>query len=479
MLENLKPERVFYYFEEISKIPRGSGNTKQISDYCVEFAKKHNLQVYQDKLNNVIIKKPATAGREGDTGVILQGHLDMVCEKTPDSSHDFFRDGIELLIEDGFVTANKTTLGADDGVAVAMSLAVLESDTISHPSLEVIFTVDEEVGMDGAKEIDLSDITGKYVMNLDCDMDGIAFAGCAGGVRGDFVFDFTKNIINDIAYKITIDGLTGGHSGSEIDKERANSNILLGRLLYKINQNTGFEIVSMSGGTKDNVITNKSEVIITAVKDENTLNKEIDEFKTIVGNEYAVTDSKIKVSVEKLEAKEYVTIDEKTKEDIIFFINAVPNGAVNYCGDMKNLVETSLNMGVLTTTSDYVKIGISVRSLIKSRKEYILNKLIAIAKRANAKSDIYGEYPQWEFNRNSHLQEVVKSAYLELFNEELKIEVIHAGLECGYLLEKKPDLDILSFGPQMYDIHTVNERLSIKSTENVYKLVLKVLEYIK
>lgn len=479
MLENLKPERVFYYFEEISKIPRGSGNTKQISDYCVEFAKKHNLQVYQDKLNNVIIKKPATAGREGNTGVILQGHLDMVCEKTPDSSHDFLRDGIELLIEDGFVTANKTTLGADDGVAVAMSLAVLESDTISHPSLEVIFTVDEEVGMDGAKEIDLSDITGKYVMNLDCDMDGIAFAGCAGGVRGDFVFDFTKKIVYDIAYKITIDGLTGGHSGSEIDKERANSNILLGRLLYKIDQNTGFEIVSMSGGTKDNVITNKSEVIITAVKDENTLNKEIDEFKTIVGNEYAVTDGKIKVSVEKLEAKEYVTIDEKTKEDIIFFINAVPNGAVNYCVDMKNLVETSLNMGVLTTKSDYVKIGISVRSLIKSRKEYILNKLIAIAKRANAKSDIYGEYPQWEFNRNSHLQEVVKSAYLELFNEELKIEVIHAGLECGYLLEKKPDLDILSFGPQMYDIHTVNERLSIKSTENVYKLVLKVLEYIK
>ncbi|MBQ1194007.1 MAG: aminoacyl-histidine dipeptidase [Lachnospiraceae bacterium] len=478
VLENIKPERVFYYFEEISKIPRGSGNTKEISDYCVNFAKKHGYIVSQDNMNNVIIKKNASPGRECDAGVIIQGHLDMVCEKVNESQHDFFKDGIELLIEDGFITANGTTLGADDGIAIAFALAILEDTQISHPNLEVIFTVDEEIGMYGAEAIDLSEIKGKYLLNLDCDMDGIAFAGCAGGIRTDVFFDYTKEHVASKAYEIVVTGLKGGHSGSEIDKERANSNIVLGRLLRKLDKSISFNIVSLNGGTKDNVITRESKAVITT-EDEAVLISLIDEYNEIIKNEYAVTDENIIVKLNVLESKKYEVIDNTAKENIIFFMNIVPNGAINYCGDMKGLVETSLNMGVLETNESNVKIGISIRSLIRSKKQLILDKLLYLAERAGARTEVYGNYPEWEYNRNSKLQQVFKETYKKLFDEELEISVIHAGLECGYLLDKKKDLDIISFGPQMYDIHTPDERVSIESTRKAYELVLEVLKNLK
>lgn len=479
ILEEIKPERVFYYFEEISKIPRGSYNTGAISDYCVNFAKAKGLRVIKDKYNNCIIFKEASKGRQMDTPVIIQGHMDMVCEKTIDSTHDFLRDGIELLVENGFVTAKDTTLGADDGIAVAMALAILEDDTISHPDLEVIFTVDEEVGMDGAKNIDLSQTKGKYVLNLDCDMEAMAFAGCAGGVRGDFVFNVTKEKVKGAAFQIEIKGLVGGHSGSEIDKERANSNILLGRLLQTLDENIAFDIVSLEGGTKDNVITNYSKAVITNVTQVDRLEQLIKESNQIFLNEYAVSDNNIKIDITRLEAEQYEIINKEAKQDILFFMNTVPNGAINYSQDIRDIVETSLNMGVLKTNENNISIGISVRSLVKSRKEYIMNKLKLIAKKSNAVVSVYGDYPQWDYNRKSTLQKTVAKSYKDLFGEDLKITVIHAGLECGYLLEKRPDLDILSFGPQMYDIHTVNERLSIESTEKVYKLVLKILEEVR
>lgn len=479
VLENIKPERVFYYFEEISKIPRGSYNTDAISEYCVEFAKAKGLAVKKDKYNNCIIVKEATAGRENDTPVIIQGHLDMVCEKTSDSEHDFTSEGLELIIEDDFVTAKDTTLGADDGIAVAMALAVLEDDNISHPKLEVIFTADEEVGMDGAKGIDLSNTEGKYVLNLDCDMDGVAFAGCAGGVRGDFEFQVKRNKVKNKAYEIEIKNLMGGHSGSEIDKERANANILLGRLLQALNENIKYDIVLMEGGTKDNVITNYSRAVITNISDENILARLIKKYNEIYVNEYAVSDKNIKIVLNELNTGEYDIIDNESKNNIIFFMNTVPNGAISYSQDIRNVVETSLNMGILKTMDTKICIGISVRSLLKSRKEYILHKLEILAEKAGATVNVHGDYPQWDYNRESVLQKTVAEVYRKLFDEELKITVIHAGLECGYLLEKRPELDILSFGPQMYDIHTVNERLSIKSTARVYALVLKILEEIK
>ena len=479
ILEKIKPERVFYYFEEISRIPRGSYNTKAISDYCVSFAKSKGFRVIQDEYNNCIIFKDASFGREMDQTVIIQGHMDMVCEKTNNSIHDFSKDGIELVVENGFVTAKDTTLGADDGIAVAMALAILEDDTISHPALEVIFTVDEEVGMDGAKNIDLSVTKGKYVLNLDCDLEGMAFAGCAGGVRGDFTFNIIKSKTIDKAYQIEIKNLVGGHSGNEIDKERANANILLGRLLQTLNEKTDYSIISLEGGTKDNVITNYSKAVITNVEDTNKLYDIIIKCNKIFLEEYAVSDNNIKIEIKELPENEYEVIDKDSKDNILFFMNAVPNGVINYSQDIKDVVETSLNMGVLKTSENNINIGISVRSLVKSRKEYVMHKLKLIAEKSNATVNIYGDYPQWNYNRNSILQKTVAKVYKDLYGKDLDITVIHAGLECGYLLEKRPELDILSFGPQMYDIHTVNERLSIESTENVYNLVLKILEEIR
>lgn len=476
-LEKLNPQKVFYFFEEISKMPRGSGNTDAISEYCVNFAKERNLYVVKDEINNVIIKKNASKGREGDAGVIIQGHLDMVCEKTNECIHDFYKDGIELLKDGDYVTANGTTLGADDGIAVAMALAILDDDTISIPPLEVIFTIDEETGMEGAQFIDLFHISGKYVLNLDCDLDGVAFAGCAGGLRVDLEFSYNKKAVSKDMYRITVCGLKGGHSGSEIDKERANSNILIGRLLNKLSLDADFDLVNITGGTKDNVITRQSSCII-ATNQIDKVTKCIKELLITINSEYVVSDPSIDILVEKYSADEKYAFDDQTKENIIFFLNTVPYGPQNYSMDIKGLVETSLNLGVVETNDACVRMGISIRSSVRSRKYLVLDKIILLAKKANAVFSTHGDYPEWEFNRNSHLQDIISKEYKQLFGEEMKIDMIHAGLECGYLLDKKKDLDILSFGPQMYDIHTPEERLCISSTQKVYKLVLRLLEVI-
>ena len=478
VLENLKPERVFYYFEEISRIPRGSTNTFAISEYCVNFAKERNLYVRRDEVNNVIIKKPATIGRENDTGVVIQGHLDMVCEKLSTKEHDFLKDGIDLLIEGDFVTADGTTLGADDGIAVAMALAILEDDTISHPHLDVIFTTDEEIGMDGAKAIDLYDIEGKYVFNIDCDIDGVAFAGCAGGITINTEFEYTTTEESASALKICVNGLKGGHSGAEIDKERANANVVLGRVLRELSKLSEFKLVSINGGTKDNVITRESEAIIIC-DNHSIVEKLIMDMNTILKNEYAATDENINVCVDILQNNSYSVIDNDIKTKVINYINAVPNGAQDYCGDIKGVVETSLNMGVVATSNNKIRIASSVRSMIRTKKYALVDKLMCISSMLGGTSYIGGDYPEWQYNRNSVLQSTMKETYRDLFDSELKIDVIHAGLECGYLLDKRSDFDIVSFGPQMYDIHTPDERLSISSTEKVYKLVIELLKRVK
>ena len=478
ILKNLKPERVFYYFEEISKIPRGSGNMFAISEYCVEFAKNHNLSYRKDEYDNVIIKKPATKGRENDTGVVIQGHLDMVCEKISSIEHDFINDGIELMIDGDYVTANGTTLGADDGIAVAMAMAILEDNSISHPNLEVIFTTDEEIGLCGAKAIDLSDIQGKYVLNLDCDMDGIAFAGCAGGITVNTEFEYTGMLITAPALEIIVKGLKGGHSGAEIDKERANANIILGRVLRELSKLEEFQLVSINGGTKDNVITREASAIIIS-DDYDVVYKLIDDMNNIFKNEYASIDEDIEVICHEHNFDEYLIIDKDIKEKVINFITAVPNGVQNYCADIKGVVETSLNMGIVSTCDGKVKIASSVRSMVRTRKYALVDKLICISNMLDGMSYIAGDYPEWQYNRNSKLQEILKETYKDLFDDELKINAIHAGLECGYLLDKKNDFDIISFGPQMYDIHTPDERLSISSTQRNYELVVELLKRLK
>lgn len=478
VLENLVPDKVFYYFEEISSIPRGSGDLEAVSDYCVNFAKERNLVARKDELNNVVIKKPATEGREYDTTVIIQGHLDMVCEKTNESNHDFENDGIELLVDGDWISANGTTLGADNGIAIAYALAILDDNTISHPALEVIFTADEEIGMFGAKALDMSDLTGKYMLNLDCEEDGICYAGCAGGARLEAQFDIERTSSKGTLYTITVKGLKGGHSGAEIDKERANASMIMGRVLHKIDDTMNFGIVSVNGGSKDNVITRENIAQIVA-EDEDTLKKIIDDFNTEIKNEYAVADQNIIVTIEKGEYGEYNVVCKDNQDDVITFMYTVPYGPQNYCTDVKGVVETSLNMGVVNTTEDKIVIVMSVRSMIRSRKELLLDRVKCLALKLNAKVEIGADYPEWEFKRNSALQDIMKKTYFDMYKEEIKMNVIHAGLECGYFLEKNPELDVLSFGPQMFDIHTPEERLSISSTKKVYDLVLELLKNIK
>ena len=486
MLENynLEPAKVFYYFEEISKIPRGSGNTKAVSNYCVAFAKERGLYVRQDELNNVVIKKPATAGYEDKPAVIIQGHLDMVAEKDPDSDHDFMKNPIKLIVDGDFITADKTTLGADDGIAVAVGLARLDDDTIKHPELEVIFTIDEETGMDGAKGLDMSDINGKYMLNLDSEDDGIITVGCAGGKSSEVKFDMELGEVAGVIYKLQISGLKGGHSGAEIHNERANANILLARVLKYINDRIAIRITSMNGGSKDNVITKESNGIFVLHGHEDVedkmakLSSIFNEVVAIIKNEYAVSDKDINISLSDGEYGIFYAASRKATDNILAFMNVVPFGPQFRVPNMNGLVETSLNMGILKTDKGVVDISMSIRSSVKSRKNLIADKIETLAKLTGGEFASDGEYPEWVYKADSPLQKLLCDVYKNKFGKELKIDVIHAGLECGYILEKKPELDVVSFGPQMYDIHTTDERVSISSIAKLYEFVKAILENI-
>ncbi len=477
VLEGLQPKKVFYYFEEISRIPRGSGNTKAVSDYCVQFAKERNLWVKQDELNNVIIKKPATMGRENSPAVILQGHLDMVAEKTNTSTHDFMKDGLKLKVEGDFVTADETTLGADNGIAIAMALAVLDTDNISHPDLEVLFTVDEETGMEGAQNIDMSDFKAKYLLNLDCDMEDTLMAGCAGGVRVDVSFDIERKEILGNYYQIKVNGLKGGHSGSEIDKDRANANIVLARILYMISKYTdGLYIEEFTGGNKDNAIPREACANVVVTND--AFDLKACAYYAIAGikKEYSLTDPDLNLDIEEKRNVCKNVWNSECSNRVIEYLNAIPNGATRMSNDFSLLVETSLNLGIAKTTEDAFCITHTIRSIINSKKQELKDKVVLIAKLSGAKAKILSDYPEWEYKRDSYLQTKLTEIYKKEFDRELKVDVIHAGLECGYLLEKMPDLDAVSFGPVMYDIHTTEERLSISSTKLTYDFLIKILE---
>ncbi|MDY5578026.1 MAG: aminoacyl-histidine dipeptidase [Lachnospiraceae bacterium] len=474
----LKPEKVFYYFEEISKIPRGSGNTREISDYCVAFAKKRNLEVYQDAWNNVIIRKQSSAGRENERGIIIQGHLDMVTEKVPGSKHDFYKDPIELMVEGEYLTAKDTTLGADDGIAVAIALAILDDEELSHPQLEVIFTTDEETGMDGAMNIDLSCITGSYVLNLDSEDEGIFTAGCAGGAKVHTVIPLSGIKKQGTVFSLTVRGLKGGHSGVEIDKERANANILMGRILGDFLGSYGeIGIISVTGGGKDNAI---PRMCVTRFVGEHQKAEayagKIKDLEKVIREEYATSDPDISflLSIEGEGSEE--VLDRKSTEKLLMYLNFVPNGIRAMSQDIPGLVETSANLGIFDLNQTRLESCTSVRSSVHSRKQHLISQLSMLAGYLGGEVTVTGDYPEWSFKKQSRLREKMTELYRDMFQEEPKINVIHAGLECGYLLQKNPKLDIISFGPQMYDIHTSEEKLSIPSTEKIYRFVRALIE---
>lgn len=476
-LSGIKPEKVFKYFEEISMIPRGSGNMKKISDYCCEFASIRNLKYVKDDYCNVVIYKNGSAGRENEEPVILQGHLDMVCEKTAGCEIDFENDSLDLAINGDFVYANGTTLGGDDGIAVAYCLAILDSDDISHPPLEIVFTVDEETGMYGAENIDVSLLKGKRMINVDSEDEGTLWVSCAGGGRVDIEAFFEPVTEGGTVCEIVLSGLHGGHSGAEIHKGYANANVLMGRVLKEISGSVDFALVSINGGTMDNAITRECRSKIVISSESEALFKVINRLNSQLRKEYKSTDPELKLKIRECENVKHGMSKTDTVR-IVDMLCEFPYGIIAMSKEIDGLVETSLNLGVVKTREDSVSFTFLLRSSVDSERIKLTQMLIAIAGKYGAKSNVHSEYPAWEYKKDSVMQNVFADAYKDIYGKNMVVTAIHAGLECGLFCGKINGLDCVSFGPDIRDIHTPQEKLSISSCARTWEYLLEVLKRI-
>lgn len=478
--EELYPQRVFYYFEQIAAIPHGSRNTKAISDYLVDFAKEHNLVWYQDENNNVVIVKEASAGYEAAEPIIIQGHMDMVCEKEKGVDIDFEKDGLKLYIDGDFLKAEGTTLGGDDGIAVAYALALLDSQEIAHPKLEVVITVDEEIGMLGAEAIDLSMLTGHTMLNIDSDVEGSFLTGCAGGMAVNVTLPIKRVMQSGEKVALTITGLEGGHSGSEIDKEHGNANILMGRLLRALFEETPFGIISLAGGLKDNAIPRECVTELLVPQENVNLVKEIaDKLDIELKKEFMTADPSVCIEFEDLGKKEERILDFGSVSRVIFYLRSVPNGVQHMSQVMHGMVETSLNLGIMELKEDALHTVTSIRSSVGTRKADLLDRVTAIVELLGGEAEVEGDYPAWEYKQDSSLRPQIAKVYKQLYGKDPVFETIHAGLECGLLSEKIKNLDCVSFGPDNFDIHTPKERLSISSTGRVWDFIVEFLRQAK
>lgn len=479
VLSGLKPERVFHYFEEICGIPHGSFHTEQISSYLVSFAEKQGLKYRKDESNNVVIWKPASPGYEDAPVVILQGHCDMVCEKVPGSDHDFERDGLKLLTEGDLIRAQGTTLGGDDGIAVAYAMAVLEDKSLKHPALEVVITSDEEVGLLGAGALDTSDLKGKYFINMDSEEEGKLWISCAGGLSAICEIPVDYQEVSGYQYEIVIEGLLGGHSGAEIDKLRANSSKLMGRFLFELEQKLEFYVSELEGGQKDNAIPRMTRAVLTADKDAKAvIEEEAARFQKNLREEYTGTDDGITVKVKEKGQGSVQGLTSISQEKVIFYLVQIPYGIQKMSGVIEGLVETSINLGVLKLGEESLRAVSSIRSSVGSAKAALTEKLQYLTEFLGGTCTPEGDYPAWEYKKDSKLRDIMADTFEELFGHRPDIVAIHAGLECGLFYEKIPGLDCVSFGPTMKDIHTTEETLSISSTERMWKLLVRTLENI-
>lgn len=481
-LGNLQPERVFYYFEEISKIPRESGNEEAISNFLVNFAKNNNLEVYRDKVNNVIIRKPATKGYENSHGIILQGHMDMVCVKEADSNHNFFKDPIDLIVDGNFIKANKTTLGADNGIAVAMGLAVLEDKSLEHPQIEVLITTEEETTMGGALSLESNVLTGKYLINIDSEEEGYLTAGCAGGKGISIQLKDNKVQIEKDKFsffKLELTNLYGGHSGAEIHQERLNSHKVMNEVIVELKKEFIFDLVYVEGGVKDNAIPRENYFKL-AIKTENKeffKKRSLEVFESIK-NKYKNIEKNISFSITEIE-KEDKIFSKEFFENYLNLINEIPTGVNTWMEEYPSIVESSDNLAIVKTNEDTISIKISLRSSEPKVLDELTEKITKIIDKHKGVYEIGDGYPEWRFRKISILREKAVETYKKLFNENMEVTVIHAGLECGAISKQYPDLDMISIGPNMADVHTPYERLEIKSTEKYYKYLLELLKNLK
>ena len=474
VLQNLEPASVFGFFEDICNIPHISYHEKELSDYCVAFAKERGLYYEQDEMANVIIIKEATPGYEDVEPIIIQGHLDMVGDKLPECPIDMEKEPIKVMIDGDFLTADGTTLGGDDGIAVAYGLALLDAKDIPHPRLEVVLTVCEEVGLEGATGIDLSCCKAKRLLNIDSESEGVFTAGCAGGMRADCRIPVETVVKTGTVCEIKTTGFLGGHSGIEINRGRANGNTTVGRFFLFLKEKTAFDLVSIVGGVNDNVIPKNTTAKFLA-DDVDAVKAAVAEFNAQLDAEYGVSDPDIELVLEVKEAEECKVFTEASREKAITALCLMPNGVQTMSADLPGLVETSLNMGVIKIDENEINLCFSVRSSIDSAKEFIGAKLKQLTEALGGTISYHGQYPGWPYARESKLRDLCIKVYKEQYGKEPEIEVIHAGLECGILSSKIEGLDCISTGPNMQDVHTPDEKISISSIARVWDFIKAVL----
>lgn len=476
-ISGYKPEAFFRFFEDFSAVPRGSGFEKGASDFLVQFAKDRSLDVTQDAANNVVIRKPGSRGAEEKPPVIMQGHMDMVCEKVAGCDHDFHKEGIDMSVTDGWLTANGTTLGGDDGIADALMMTVLDDDSLAHPPLECVFTTGEEVGLVGANALDFSALKGRTMINIDSETEGIITVSCAGGMDYKLTKQTRRRNKKGSVIRLGVKGLLGGHSGTDIDKERVNGIRLTARVLNRLLGVRSAQLVQFVGGTKDNAIPREAEaaVLFTNTEDTDEAMKIVSDMQKAFENEILPTEPNFEFSFTR---EDNVKEEVLSKEDGRALVSAVllaPNGVRRRDLSLDNFVLTSLNLGIVTTEEDEAKLVFAPRSSVDSLQDYTKDLLQLTADTFGFTVSISGAYPGWEKVADSKLRDTFVESYRELFGDEIKVEGIHAGLECGLFYAAMPGLDPVSIGPTMEGVHTPDEKMDLSSAARTYSLVTDVL----
>lgn len=495
-INELSPSEVFSYFQEICAIPHGSGNTGMIADYCLEFAKLHGLKARKDAADNVVIFKAGSSGYEDCEPVILQGHLDMVCEKEPDCDIDMSVQSIKACTDGKMVWADGTTLGADDGIAVAFILAVLASDTIAHPPIQAVLTSDEEIGMLGARDLDTSDLTAKRLINIDSESEGILYVSCAGGVRAecdipvayedaagwvaggeqdDNASDAAGN--GQVCFEVKISGLAGGHSGVEIHKQHTNAIRLLASLLSHASGAADFRLVSLSGGGKENAIPKEAKAVVSVRScDATTFEQSIKESEAVWMQEIRATEPHAKIEVEKTDAAADKVLNSHSTANVIYALWLSPDGVYKMSQEIKGMVQTSLNLGTVYLDADKLVYKYLIRSNTAAGKKLLIERVTTFVKHLSGKVVTMSDYPAWEYKSDSQLRRICVESFTNVYGHEPEVTSIHAGLECGILAGKMPGVDMISFGPTLESVHTPDECMNVASVERTWEYLLEILK---
>lgn len=472
----LEPKILFDYFMELCAIPHGSGNMQQISDYIVSFAEKNGFEFYRDDTNNVVIISDATAGREDEPAIMLQGHMDMVCALEEGKTFDFLTQKIDVYQDNGYLRANGTSLGGDDGVAVAAMMAILTDKTLSHPRLECVFTTDEETGLIGANGLDVSHLKAKYLINIDSEEEGVITVGCAGGTCMTCTIPSETEITKGPLYTITVDKLLGGHSGTEIIKQRANANIIIGRILYTLKKHIDYKLVCANGGMYDNAIPRKASALIVSSCDKNKLSEIINNIGNDICNEYVVSDPDMRISLEVSEEKAVAALTDDCTDRMITALYHCPDGIQRMSDSVDNMVETSLNLGILNINEISASYTFMLRSMVNSAAENLNTKVASIFESFGGKATIKSNYNAWEYKQESPLRDHCVKVFESMYSKKPVVGTIHAGLESAIIADKFEYLDCVSIGPDLANVHTSEECLDIASTARTYEYIRQLIE---